>query len=115
MPIDIKNDDLDTAIKKLKARENTLRQLEAVSKLGSWEVDLQTHKSIWSDMSYKIYGISKETPVTLEFFFLYCFQSTGKRLKNYFTIQFKVQKQLVINVKQSTLVEKLYTYLLMHK
>ncbi len=69
MPIDIKNDSLDTALKKLKARENTLRQLEAISKLGSWEVDLRTRQSIWSEMSYRLYGVSKETPVNLELFF----------------------------------------------
>ncbi|MDF1878248.1 EAL domain-containing protein [Sulfurimonas sp. SAG-AH-194-C20] len=69
MPIDIQNDDLATALKKLKAREDTLRKLEAVSKLGSWEIDLKTHLSTWSDMSYELYGISKETPLNLELFF----------------------------------------------
>ena len=56
MPIDIQNDSPKTALKKLKARENALRRLEAISRLGSWEVDLKTKKSIWSDRSYEIYG-----------------------------------------------------------
>ena len=61
MPIDILHDDLETALKKLKARENTLRKIEEISRMGSWEVDLITSKSIWSDQSYKIYGLDKET------------------------------------------------------
>ncbi len=69
MPIDIQNDDLQTAINKLKARENSFKQLESISKFGSWEVDLKTKKSIWSDQSYKIYGLDKETTEpTLELF-----------------------------------------------
>jgi len=69
MPIDIDNDDITTALKKLKARENNLRRLEDVSGLGSWEVDLRTNKSIWSDRSYEIYGIEKGSEVSLELFF----------------------------------------------
>ncbi len=69
MPIDIEHDDIATALQKLKARENTLRQIEAISGMGSWEIDLKTRKSIWSDQSYKIYGEDKETTEpTLELF-----------------------------------------------
>ncbi len=68
MPIDIENDDLNTALKKLKARENILRELESVSGLGSWEVDLVANKSIWSARSYEIYGIEEGTPVNLNTF-----------------------------------------------
>jgi len=69
MPIDVENDTLEVALQKLKARENSLRQLEAISGMGSWEVNLETHKSIWSDQSYKIYGLDKETTKpTLELF-----------------------------------------------
>jgi len=69
MPIDIENDSLDTAIQKLKARENSLRRTEELSGMGSWEVNLKTNKSIWSDQSYKIYGLDKEsTEPTLELF-----------------------------------------------
>ena len=68
MPIDIHSDSLETAISKLKARENILRQLESISGLGSWEIDLNTKKSIWSDQSYEIYGIEKGSTVNLELF-----------------------------------------------
>lgn len=67
---DIQNDDLDTIVKKVKAREETFKQLEAVSNLGSWEIDLISNESIWSDQSYLIYGLDKETTEpNLELFF----------------------------------------------
>jgi len=69
MPIDIDNDDLKTALKKLKARENIFYELEKVSGLGSWEVDLVQNKSFWSKQSYDIYGIQEGTPVNLNTFF----------------------------------------------
>ena len=69
MPIDIAHDDIQTAMEKLKARENTLLRLEAISKLGSWELDLTTKESSWSDQMYKIYGLSKDTHPNLELFF----------------------------------------------
>ena len=70
MPINIKQDSVEVALQKLKARENSLRKLEAISGMGSWEIDLKTHKSIWSDQSYKIYGIDKKkVEPTLELFY----------------------------------------------
>jgi len=69
MPIDIDHDDPKTALKKLRARENILYELEKVSGLGSWEVDLIHNRSIWSEQSYKIYGIEVGTPVNLSTFF----------------------------------------------
>lgn len=70
MPIDIHNDSIEVALKKLKARENALRQLEAISRLGSWEVDLKTNKSHWSNRSYEIYGFKPgEIEPSLDIFF----------------------------------------------
>ncbi len=70
MPIDIHNDSVEVALKKLKARENALRRLEAISKLGSWEVDLKTKRSYWSDRSYEIYGYKPgEIEPSLDTFF----------------------------------------------
>lgn len=69
MPIDIKNDTLEVALQKLKIKENTFRHLETISNMGSWEVNLQTHTSIWSEQTYKIYGFNKdETEPSLELF-----------------------------------------------
>jgi len=69
MPIDIENDTLEIALQKLKAKEETFTQIEAISNFGSWEVNLKTHQSIWSDQSYKIYGLKKgDVKPTLELF-----------------------------------------------
>jgi len=56
MPINLHHDDLQIALKKLKAKEATFELLESINKLGSWEVDLKTHHSIWSKQSYINYG-----------------------------------------------------------
>jgi len=55
MPIDIEKDDVKTALQKLKARENSFALIEQINNLGSWEVDLQTKKAVWSTNSYKLY------------------------------------------------------------
>lgn len=69
MPIDINNDSLETALNKLKAKENSLLTLESISKIGGWEVDLHTKKTIWTDQTYIMYGMDKEsTEPTLELF-----------------------------------------------
>lgn len=83
MPIDIENDDLKTALKKLQAREDNLKQLEAVSGLGSWEIDLTTKKSIWSGKTYEIYGLSKDVDVSLELFFSNLVPEDVQRAKEY--------------------------------
>jgi len=61
MPIEIEKDTLGIALQKLKARENSFRKIESIARMGSWEVDLKTHESIWSDQSFKNYGLDKET------------------------------------------------------
>ena len=61
MPIDIQADELTTALQKLQAREEAFLRLEEISKLGSWEVDLITKESVWSEQSFKIYGLDKKT------------------------------------------------------
>ncbi len=69
MSIDIEKDSIKTALKKLKARENTFKRFEALANVGSWEVDLKTNKSTWSDNSYKIYGYNEKFEPTLDTFF----------------------------------------------
>lgn len=73
----------ETKIKQLEAREETLKQLEMFANLGSWEVDLQTSKSIWSDQSYKIYELEKDTTVTnLELFYDHLVEEDVQRAKD---------------------------------
>ena len=68
MSIDIANDDLTTALHKLKAREDILKEFATLSGLGSWEIDLHTNTTQWSENLYDIYGISKDQTITLETF-----------------------------------------------
>lgn len=41
----------------LEINKNRLLQAQEIAHLGSWEVNLQTQKSVWSDEAYRIYGI----------------------------------------------------------
>ncbi|SFV70970.1 diguanylate cyclase/phosphodiesterase (GGDEF & EAL domains) with PAS/PAC sensor(s) [hydrothermal vent metagenome] len=82
MPIDIENDDIATALKKLKAREENFRQLEKISNFGSWEVNLITKKAIWSENSYRIYGYKPfSIEPTLDTFFLHVLPQDAPRAK----------------------------------
>ena len=69
MSIDIKHDDLTTALHKLKAREEVLKEFSTLAGLGSWEVDLATNTTVWSDNLYEIYKVPKNTPITLNTFY----------------------------------------------
>ena len=82
MPIDVQKDDLQTALKKLKVREGNFQQLEKISNFGSWEVDLITKKSIWSENSYRIYGYEPfSIEPTLDTFFLHILPQDAHRAK----------------------------------
>lgn len=67
---------------KLRNSEELLRNAEAISHLGSWEVDLRTHAMTWSEEMYRIYGEDREsfTP-TLEKFDRYLCEVDAKRVK----------------------------------
>jgi len=83
MLANIENDDLDTLIQKVKAREETFENLEIISNLGSWEVGLNNNTTIWSDQSYKIYGLDKETTTpSLELFFSLLLPEYVQKAKN---------------------------------
>jgi len=70
MSINIQKDDLQSALKKLKARENVYKKLEEISGLGSWEVDFTNGTAVWSDRSFEIYGYKPQefTPTSETFF-----------------------------------------------
>ena len=60
MPTDNCLHDLDIALQMLKAREESINQIEQLSSLGSWELEIATGKTIWSDNLYEIFGFNKE-------------------------------------------------------
>jgi len=54
----------------LEAKKEALQRVQEIGHFGSWEVDLQTKRSVWSTTSYHIYGLDPETThPTLETFF----------------------------------------------
>jgi signal transduction histidine kinase len=55
--------------KELMAKNNTLKMIQEMSHLGSWELDLTTMKIKWSAVSYKIHNRDpkEEPPTYLEF------------------------------------------------
>jgi len=64
-----KNKVLEENITLLNAKQESLQLAQEVGHFGSWEIDLATHKSIWSEQSYKIYKLDPETTSpTLETF-----------------------------------------------
>ena len=48
------------AEEKLRQKESWLAAAQAVAKIGSWETDLSDMKVIWSDETYRIFGIDAE-------------------------------------------------------
>jgi len=50
---------LDLAIQNIAAKEESMNQIEELSNIGSWELDLKSNKFIYSDNLYKIYGLEK--------------------------------------------------------
>lgn len=54
---------------RLLASESALREAQAMARLGSWGLDLGGDRLEWSDESYRLFGISRGTPSTVEDFF----------------------------------------------
>ncbi|MCF2497220.1 PAS domain S-box protein [Dyadobacter chenhuakuii] len=48
------------ADEQLKHKERRLRQAQAIAHLGSWETDLTTNTSVWSDEACRIYGLEDQ-------------------------------------------------------
>jgi PAS domain S-box-containing protein len=50
--------------KALRESEETLRKAQAVAKVGSWKIDLNTGLLEWSDETYKMFNVPKGTPLS---------------------------------------------------
>jgi len=83
MPVKLYNDE---EIKKQLTREEILRELEAMANISSWEIDLITNESIWSDQSYKIYALDKQTTTPrIELFYSFLIQEDLSKAQAAFT------------------------------
>ncbi|MDP2921974.1 MAG: ATP-binding protein [Candidatus Omnitrophota bacterium] len=68
-------DDLNKEIDARKQLEEELRKIQedltnaqTVGNIGNWRLNVQRNELIWSDESYRIFGIPKGTPLTYDFF-----------------------------------------------
>lgn len=52
----------------IKGRMDDLRRAQTVAATGSWRLDVRRNELLWSDESYKIFGIPLGTPLTYETF-----------------------------------------------
>jgi PAS domain S-box-containing protein len=52
----------------LRDSEKDLNRAQFVAKTGSWRLDVLTNELIWSDETYRIFGVQKGTPLTYEMF-----------------------------------------------
>ena len=67
--------DLEKEIEDRKQAEEALREAErdlsraqAIARIGSWRLDVRRNELLWSDETYRIFGIPKGTPLTYEAF-----------------------------------------------
>ena len=52
----------------LRKNQEDLNRAQAVAHTGSWRLDVRRNELLWSDETYRIFGIPKETPMTYESF-----------------------------------------------
>ncbi|MDP2730390.1 MAG: ATP-binding protein [Dehalococcoidales bacterium] len=52
----------------LRENQQDLNRAQAVAQTGSWRLDVQRDELLWSDETYRMFGIPKETPMTYETF-----------------------------------------------
>lgn len=52
----------------LKESEEDLKRAQAVGNMGSWRLNIQSNKLVWSDEVYRIFGIPNGTLLTYEMF-----------------------------------------------
>ena len=54
--------------KELLESQKDLRRAQEVAQVGNWRIDVQENKMVWSDETYRIFGIPAGTPVDYESF-----------------------------------------------
>ena len=54
---------------RLRQSEENYRRAQAVANIGSWHVDIASGQLEWSDETYRIFGRSREMPLSLDAFF----------------------------------------------
>ncbi len=52
----------------LREKEADLNRAQAVAQTGSWRLDIQRNELLWSDETYRLFGVPKDVPLTYEVF-----------------------------------------------
>ncbi len=55
-------------LERLNKSEGLLKRAQTVAGVGSWHLDIQTNELTWSEETYRIFEVSLDTPLTLDFF-----------------------------------------------
>ena len=64
--------ELERAYESLKESENGLAEAQEIAHLGSWDWDITTNETYWSDEMYRIFGLKpQELKATFDRFFIY--------------------------------------------
>lgn len=58
----------DALMASLRESRRDLKRAQAVAHMGSWRLDVRQDELTWSDETYRIFDVSKETPLTYERF-----------------------------------------------
>lgn len=73
------NKDLEKIVRQ---RTRALREAQVISGLGSWELDVESNKLLWSDELYKVYGIDVETTPQLDDIIAHVHPDDRKQVKD---------------------------------
>lgn len=79
-------------ISDLKIQNQLSEKIQSVSKIGGWELDVDTGQANWTSEVYKIYGVSENSPTTMADGLSFYAEHDRPRLEKY--IARAVEKQL---------------------
>jgi PAS domain S-box-containing protein len=66
--VDERTKELKATGEALREREIDLNRAQTVAKVGSWRLDVQHNRLLWSNETYSMFGIPRGTPLTYEIF-----------------------------------------------
>ena len=71
----------DSLTETLRENQRDLNRAQAVARTGSWRMDVRRNRLLWSDETYRMFGLDRTTPLTYEAF-LGCVHPEDQELVN---------------------------------
>src|SRR5690606_26651904 len=71
----------DSLTDTLRQNQNDMNRAQAVARTGSWRMDVRRNQLLWSDETYRMFGLDRTTPLTYEAF-LGCVHPEDQELVN---------------------------------